>query len=296
MSKFLTPSDLPRVTSRCKSVGPMALATPSVEEIELLKSLHSRAHTIAQMASDHGVRLLIDAEHVRYQPAIDHLALELQATFNNVEKTKVPIIFQTYQCYLKDSFKRIQIDLERSKRYGYHFAAKLVRGAYRTHEAERARERNEESPVFSIIEDTHESYDQAVEYLLKQSACTKSEISDHLEHGGSKIEIMCATHNQVSIEKAVRLMDILTLHQERQGSATVHFAQLYGMCDHLTYPLGKNRYSVFKYLPYGPIDEVMPYLLRRAEENSDVLGNTGKEIYLLKKELRRRMVHQEMSE
>lgn len=296
MSKFLTPSDLPRVTSRCKSVGPMALATPSSEEIELLESLHSRAHTIAQMASDHGVRLLIDAEHVRYQPAIDHLALELQATFNNVEKTKVPIIFQTYQCYLRDSFKRIQIDLERSKRYGYHFAAKLVRGAYRTHETERARERNEESPVFSVIEDTHESYDQAVEYLLKQSACTKSEISDYLEHGGSKIEIMCATHNQVSIEKAVRLMDILNLHQERQVSATVHFAQLYGMCDHLTYPLGKNRYSVFKYLPYGPIDEVMPYLLRRAEENSDVLGNTGKEIHLLKQELRRRMTHQKMNE
>lgn len=292
MSKFLTPSDLPRVTSRCRSVGPMALATPSLEEIELLKSLHNRAHVIAQMASDYGVRLLIDAEHVRYQPAIDHLALELQATFNNVERTKVPIIFQTYQCYLKDSFQRIQIDLERSKRYGYHFGAKIVRGAYRIHEAERARDRNEESPVFSRIEETHESYDKAVEYLLKQSTFTQSENSDYLEHAGSKIEVMCATHNQASIEKAVRLMDDLNLHRERQDSATVHFAQLYGMCDHLTYPLGKNRYSVFKYLPYGPIDEVMPYLLRRAEENSDVLGNAGKEIDLMKKELQRRMTHQ----
>jgi len=116
----------------------------------------------------------------------------------------------------------------------------------------------------------------------------------------NKIEVMCATHNQKSIEKAIALMEKLDLHphpklsgmdctDESRADHVVHFAQLYGMCDHLTYPLGRNKYSAYKYLPYGPIDEVIPYLLRRAQENSDVLGNVGKEMSLLKGELKRRI-------
>lgn len=319
MSKFLTPADLPRITAHCRSVGPMAMATPSPEEIDLMNNMHGRARTIAQFASECGVRLLIDAEHFKYQPAIDHLALELQRSVNDVDKTNVPIVFQTYQCYLKDSFRRIQIDLERSKRFGYHFAAKVVRGAYRIHESERARERGEECPVFSTIEETHACYDQSVEYLLTQMKNAQDQSIDlqRREDGvgyvarhrstkdKSKIEVMCATHNQRSIEKAIALMERLGLHTLSGGDLSVrgdhsdgssrpeqvvHFAQLYGMCDHLTYPLGKHNYSAYKYLPYGPIDEVIPYLLRRAQENSDVLGNAGKEKSLLKGELKRRFL------
>lgn len=277
-SRLLSPEDLPRITAKCKNVGPLSLATPSVEEIDLMHEMHSRAHILAQKAVKSETRLLIDAEHFEVQPAIDNLVLELQQKYNALNKSDVPIIFHTYQCYLKDSAFRVKMDLERSHRYSYHFGAKLVRGAYMIHERKRARELNYPSPIHGDVIDTHDCYDKIVEYLLRKKKSSAP---------GSKLEIMCATHNQESIEKVIKLMTELNLHNE--GEPSVHFAQLYGMADHLTFTLGEHGYSACKYVPYGEVEEVMAYLIRRAQENSDFLGNASKEVSLLMKALKKKL-------
>lgn len=275
-AQMLTPYTLPTFTSKCKDIGPLALATPSEEEIVLMKKMSLRLHILAEEAANCGTKLLIDAEHTKYQPAIDSLVLELQQKFNAKDKTNRPVIFNTYQCYLKDMPGRMMTDLKRAERFSFHFAAKLVRGAYMVSERERAAKMNKESPIHDTPEDTHQCYDKVIELLL-----------GHRHQHGPGLEIMIATHNKESIEKAVNLMSELGFDPSDE---TVHFAQLYGMSDNLTFTLGKHGYNAFKYLPYGEVGEVMPYLLRRAQENGDVLGNTGTEISLLQEELKKRIL------
>ena len=218
--------------------------------------------------------LLIDAEHHKYQTAIDSVVLDLQQEYNALDRTDSPTIFHTYQCYKKETMPKIKIDLERSQRFGYHFAGKLVRGAYMQHERERAEEMGYPDPIHETIEDTHNTYDEAVEYLLKNYA----------ENNG-KIEVMIASHNQQSIEKAIQLTEKYSI-----DGPVLSFAQLLGMSDNLTNTLGTNGYRAYKYTPYGEVHEVIPYLLRRAQENSGMLKNGGSsELMLLLRELKRRL-------
>lgn len=233
--------------------------------------MYDRGRTLGEAAAKVGVRLLIDAEQVRYQPAIDNLVLELQRQFNVNDK---PIIYNTYQCYLKDSPERLQTDVKRSERFSYHFGAKLVRGAYMESERKLAKDTGHPDPIHPTIEDTHRCYDNSVDFLLRHS--TESD---------QKAEMMCATHNQASIEKAI---DAMNKYGVDRKASTICFAQLYGMRDNLTYNLGKHGYHVFKYVPYGEVHEVMPYLLRRARENSAIMGGATLELNLIKDELRRR--------
>jgi len=273
-SRLLRPEDLPRITSTCKDIGPLAMATPSEEELQLYNKMHARLRKLADEAADCGVRLLVDAEQHKFQPAIDSLVLDLQQEYNALDRTDTPTIFQTYQCYKKETMGKIKVDLERSRRFGYHFACKLVRGAYMQHERERAKEMDYPDPIHETIEDTHNMYDEAVEYLLKNYA---------KENG--KIEVMIASHNQQSIEKAIQLT-------EKYGidGPVLSFAQLLGMSDNLTNTLGSNGYRAYKYTPYGEVHEVIPYLLRRAQENSGMLKNGGSsELVLLLRELKRRL-------
>ena len=274
-SKLFTPYTIGKFTSStCKEFGPLALATPSDHEVALLIRTSERLNTLAKEAAQYGTRLLIDAEHQKYQPAIDNLVLELQRKYNDKAGTDKPVIFNTYQCYLKDSKERAMTDLTRSERYNFHFAAKLVRGAYMIHERERATMLNIDDPIHDTANATHCTYDEVVELLLRYRA-----------NNGPGLEIMVASHNEQSIRNATALMNELGLAPDDD---CVHFAQLLGMSDHLTYTLGNAGYSAFKYLPYGKVREVVPYLIRRAQENGDVLGNTGKELDLLHKELWRR--------
>eukprot|EP00569_Conticribra_weissflogii_P007486 CAMPEP_0171345142 /NCGR_PEP_ID=MMETSP0878-20121228/20908_1 /TAXON_ID=67004 /ORGANISM="Thalassiosira weissflogii, Strain CCMP1336" /LENGTH=575 /DNA_ID=CAMNT_0011848487 /DNA_START=334 /DNA_END=2061 /DNA_ORIENTATION=+ len=275
-AKMFTPYELPMYTQKCRDIGPLALVTPSNEEIALMKKMSERLHTLAEEAEKCGTKLLIDAEHMKYQPAIDSLVLELQQKFNNKETTKRPVIFNTYQCYLKDMPERMLTDLKRAERFSFHFAAKLVRGAYMVHERKRAKQMNYPSPIHDTAMDTHKCYDQCIEILLR-----------HRYQNGPGLEVMIATHNKQSIEKAVELMNELNFNP---SDGCIHFAQLYGMSDNLTFTLGKHGYNAFKYLPYGQVHEVMPYLLRRAQENGDMLGNSGSEISLLQKELKNRFL------
>jgi proline dehydrogenase len=274
-SMNLAPKDLHKITANCREVGPLALATPTEEEIELIEAMFDRGRVLANEAAKVGTRLLIDAEQVRFQPAIDSLVLDLQQTFNATSVTDKPIIYNTYQCYLTDSAERLRTDVERSDRFDYHFGAKLVRGAYMESERVFAAASGLASPIFDTIEETHKSYDDSIDFLL-----------GHHTQSDKQVEVMCATHNQASIENAIEAM---SKHGIDRRSSAISFAQLYGMTDHLTFNLGKHGYRAYKYVPYGEVHEVMAYLLRRARENSAIVGGAAGELSMIKNELRRRL-------
>lgn len=274
-SQQLKPTDLPRITSNCRSIGPLTLATPSMREIELMEEMRERVKKVANEAFKCKTRLLVDAEQSQFQPAIDGIVFELQKEYNCITKTKFPIIFNTYQCYLKDVHERLAEDVERSRRFSYHFAAKLVRGAYMVTEKKRSEKLKIPSPIHETIDGTHASFNDALEFLIR-----------HKIKSNSNLEIMCATHNQYSIERAIELMHELNI---QPSDSTVSFAQLYGMQDNITGPLGKHGFRAYKYIPYGSVGEVMPYLIRRAQENSDILGNASIQLTPLYSELKERL-------
>lgn len=165
------------------------------------------------------------------------------------------------------------MDLERARREGYKFGCKLVRGAYMVLERKRAAELGMASPIWDTKEDTDACYNNAVHTLMPL-----------VRDRGA--EFMVASHNQASVEEAVAAMGEHGL----PPTAPVYFGQLLGMSDHLSFILGANKYGAYKYVPFGGVDEVMPYLIRRAQENSDILGGVGKETGMLRAELRRRLI------
>ncbi|GMH88213.1 hypothetical protein TL16_g11091 [Triparma laevis f. inornata] len=276
-SKLLQPTDLPRLVAGCREEGPLSKATPTPEELELMTAMKSRLWEIANLSKDLSVRLLIDAEQTYYQPAIDNYVLELQKEFNSKSRTEnadVPIIFNTYQCYLKDSQDRVKLDLLRATRSNYHFAAKLVRGAYMLAERERAEKLGYASPINDTIEDTHNMYNDTVSMLMEDRKVNNT-----------KNEVMIASHNRTSVESAIKKVEELGIDNK---SGAIHFAQLLGMRDDLSFSLGCAGFNAYKYVPYGKVKEVMPYLIRRAQENSDITKGMGEELKGLGGELKRR--------
>jgi len=182
-------------------------------------------------------------------------------------------VFNTYQCYLKGSHEKLQSHLEEAQTQGWKLGAKLVRGAYMKSERERADALGHPSPVHETIEDTHYSFDRSVETML------------HAVKAGNG-EVVIASHNEQSVLTAMSLMEELGLDNHNAG---VMFGQLQGMCDFLTYSLSAKGYHSYKYLPYGPLHEVMPYLLRRAQENSGLLSTTDVEKFMMLAEVKRRV-------
>lgn len=273
-SMLLQPRDLPKLTAGCRDIGPLAMATPTEEEVILIERMFQRGQTLAEEAAKVGTRLLVDAEQARFQPAIDNHVLDLQRRYNSTDVSSFPVIYNTYQCYLVDSLQRLKMDVERSERFGYHFGAKLVRGAYMESERALATALGYPSPIHATIEDTHSTYNTAVEFLLRHAKTTDKQV-----------ELMVASHNQRSVEAAIAAMNEIGIDRK---SPTISFAQLYGMMDHLTYNLGLHGYRVYKYVPYGPVKLVLPYLIRRANENSSVAGASALELQMIRNELSRR--------
>lgn len=243
----------------------------SESELSQLDRMFSRLGKLVEAADRNGVTLMVDAEYTYIQPAIDHVVLHLQRKYN---RGRFPIVYNTYQCYLRDALSRVQLDLKRSAREGFWFGGKVVRGAYMVSERERAKRLKYADPIHPNIEATHECYNAAVDLIM-----------EHIDHS----EVMVASHNEHSIRYVTRRMEELGIKRRDGG---VFFGQLLGMCDYLTFTLGANGFSVYKYVPYGPWDQVMPYLLRRAQENSAMLGgdNARKERKLWRRELRRRLL------
>nr|XP_031299132.1 proline dehydrogenase 1, mitochondrial isoform X1 [Camelus dromedarius] len=273
------------------------------EELQMTRMLQ-RMDVLAKKASEAGVRLMVDAEQTYFQPAISRLTLEMQRRFN-VEK---PLIFNTYQCYLKDAYDNVTLDVELARREGWCFGAKLVRGAYMAQERARALEIGYEDPINPTYEATNTMYHRCLNYVLEE-----------LKH--ARAAVMVASHNEDTVRFTLRSpsrfrlaalkawwppaasgcpkdraasegrvrgwrMEELGLHPaDRQ----VYFGQLLGMCDQISFPLGQAGFPVYKYVPYGPVMEVLPYLSRRALENSGVMKGAQRERQLLWQELKRRL-------
>jgi len=253
-------SEINDMVRGCKHQGRLFQAALNEEEVKLYHNMLKRVQGILNLAQELGVRVMIDAEWTDIQPAIDHITIFMQRIYN---KGDLPIVFNTYQTYLKGMPTRVQRDLDRSRREGWRFGAKLVRGAYMVSERQKAMERGLDSPICETYEETEESFHQAIDVILAHGNDPSAG-----SPGGAPAEVLVASHNRHSIERTIQKMAELGVSQDRVG-----FGQLMGMADHLTYTLARYGYRSYKYVPYGPVDEVVPYLIRRTQENSAILGS-----------------------
>jgi len=247
------------------------------DEEEQFRNMVNRLHRIFKYAKSQNVRVMIDAEQSYFQPAIHRLAIEMMRTYN----TDKAIVFNTYQNYLKKAHKTIVLDLEQAKRQNFYFGAKLVRGAYMEQERARAELLGYKDPINSDYEATTAMYHKVLDECLTRIHALKEAGEDP-----QRIGIMVASHNENTVKYGVQRMAELNLDPQER---VLCFAQLLGMCDQITFPLGQAGYSVYKYVPYGPVNEVLPYLSRRANENGSLLGKVQVEKDLLRRELVRRV-------
>lgn len=229
-------------------------------------SIVSRVDRICKSGFDCGIPVFIDAEESWIQDTIDRLAQTMMAKYN---KDKA-IVFNTIQMYRHDRLDFLMKVIHDSKINGYHYGIKLVRGAYMEKERARALQMNYPSPIQPNKESTDNDYNKALSVILENF--------NHLS--------LCAgTHNE---ESSLLLTELLEKFNVNKDDQRIYFAQLLGMSDHISYNLSSEGFNVAKYVPYGPIKEVLPYLLRRADENTSVAGQTSRELSLLSKEKERR--------
>ncbi|GAA4282068.1 proline dehydrogenase family protein [Gaetbulibacter aestuarii] len=226
----------------------------------------NRFDTICKHGKKKDVAILIDAEETWMQKAADDLVSEMMRKYN----TEKPIVFNTLQMYRHDRMAFLRKEHDDAKAQGYYLGYKIVRGAYMEKENDRAEEKGYTTPICGSKSATDENFNAALRYIL-----------DNLD----TISLFSGTHNEDSCYLAMRIM-------EEKGVANndkrVWFGQLYGMSDHISFNLADHGYNVAKYVPFGPVRDVMPYLIRRAEENTSVAGQTGRELALLSKEKERR--------
>ncbi len=235
-------------------------------EIKEYEKVKQRVFQISKEAFEANQPLFIDAEESWIQPAIDALADENMAKFN---KDKA-IVYNTFQLYRKDRLDFLKQTIANAKANGFHVGAKLVRGAYMEKERARAIEKKYPSPIQESKEDSDIDYNLALEECVKN------------------IDMMglCAgTHNEKS---SLYLVELMNKYAISSSDKRVYFSQLLGMSAHISYNLALANYNVSKYVPYGPVKEVLPYLMRRAQENTSVKGQTGRELSLIIKEKERR--------
>lgn len=226
----------------------------------------ARFEKVCQAAYDTNVSLLIDAEESWMQDAADDLVTQMMKKYNKERA----IVFNTLQMYRWDRLDYLKKIHEQAKSEGFYIGMKLVRGAYMEKENERAKEKDYPSPICSSKEATDLNYDAAVVYMM-----------DALE----KMVIFAGTHNELS---SYELMELMQIRGIAKNDNRIWFGQLYGMSDNISYNLAAHGYNVAKYLPFGPVRDVMPYLIRRAEENTSVAGQTSRELTLIKTERDRR--------
>lgn len=240
--------------------------TLTEKEAEEFIRVWRRAERICQRAMELNVPVMIDAEESWIQQTIDRLAEELMEKFN----TQKPVVFHTLQMYRIDKLYYLKKLISEAKQKDYHAAFKLVRGAYMEKERKRADNRNYASPIHPDKSSTDRAFNEAVRYCI-----------DHI----NMLSVCIGSHNEASNLKAIEFMKVRKIPADHPS---VYFSQLKGMSDHISYNLANSGYNVSKYVPYGPLRLVMPYLIRRAQENTSVAGQTGRELFLIKKELKRR--------
>jgi len=241
-------------------------AALSAAETQAFEAARARFQKICQRAYDNGVPVFIDGEESWIQDTIDALTYEMMALYNKEQA----IVYNTYQMYRHDMLNNLRQAHQHAKAQGYVLGAKLVRGAYMEKERAYAAAANMPDPINPDKAATDKLYDQGLAYCVENR---------------SHIYCCSGSHNEASNYLLVELM-------QRQGlmpnDPHFWFAQLYGMSDNISFNLSKEGYNVAKYVPYGPVRAVMPYLVRRAKENSSVAGQSSREFLLVKKELERR--------
>ncbi|QCR24622.1 proline dehydrogenase family protein [Pontibacter sp. SGAir0037] len=225
-----------------------------------------RVQAICQRCYEAGVRVFVDAEESWIQDTIDNLTYEMMALYNR-EKA---IVYNTYQLYRHDRLEVLKRDVQQAEQVGYYIGGKLVRGAYMEKERKRAREAGYTSPINPSKSASDNLFDEALRFCI-----------NHLD----RISICAGTHNEAS---SYLLMQLMQEHHIAPQDERIFFAQLYGMSDNLSYNLANAGYNVAKYVPYGPVEAVMPYLLRRANENTAIAGQSSREFTLIKNEMDRR--------
>ena len=228
--------------------------------------VRERMYVICETAAEKNIGVLIDAEESWIQDPVDKLTMEMMSLFN---KEKV-IVYNTAQLYRHDRLHFIKISHKIAQEKGFMLGMKLVRGAYMEKERNRSVEEGYFSPIQLDKLSTDKDYDSSVAYCINHIA---------------QISVIIASHNEESNMQAAKLLDEKGLPHNHPH---IHFSQLFGMSDNITFNLAKEGFNVSKYLPFGPIRDVIPYLMRRAQENSSVSGQTGRELSLIKKELNRR--------
>lgn len=238
----------------------------SNEEREEWQRVVNRIERIVSAASEKNIGVLIDAEDSWIQDPVDALTMQMMEKYN---REKV-VIYNTAQLYRHDRLEFVKKSHEEAVHGGFLLGMKLVRGAYMEKERNRAAEKNYPSPIQPDKESTDRDYNLSVKYCIENL---------------DRISVIIASHNDYSNLYGVEMLEARDLPLNHPH---VHFSQLYGMSDNITFNLAKAGCSVSKYLPFGPIGDVVPYLMRRAEENSSVAGQTGKELVLIRKEMKRR--------
>lgn len=240
--------------------------TLNQEEQAEWERVEARFDLVCKTAHDKNIALLIDGEESWMQDAADALVTQMMQRYNK-EKC---IVFNTLQMYRWDRLDYLKNLHEKAKQEGFYIGMKLVRGAYMEKENKRAEEKGYPTPICASKEATDENYDAAVHYMTQ-----------HLD----RMSIFAGTHNE---ESSYKLMELMQENNIDKSDDRVWFGQLYGMSDNISYNLAANGYNNAKYLPFGPVRDVMPYLIRRAEENTSVAGQTSRELTLIKKERDRR--------
>ncbi len=237
----------------------------SENEAAEIQSFKSRVNELCQAAYDNNISILIDAEDSWYQNIIDETVEEMMRKYNKERA----VVFNTWQMYRHDRLEHLKKWCERAKGH-YFVGAKFVRGAYMEKERKRAEEKGYPSPIHPNKEATDKAYNDALRYTF-----------DNLDF----VTIFNGTHNENSSQILARWMIENNIPKDDKR---IWFSQLYGMSDHISFNLAEEGFNVAKYVPYGPVKHVLPYLFRRASENTSVKGQTGRELLLLSKERNRR--------
>lgn len=236
----------------------------SSEESQAFERMRARVDRLCKAAHDLGLKILSDAEESWFQNVIDDLTYEMMERYNRDRC----VVYNTYQMYRHDSLQRLKKAQQVALEKGYLLGAKPVRGAYMEKERERAEELGYTDPIQPNKAATDRDYDAAIAFCVE-----------------NEVHLVCATHNEKS---ALQLTELVALHSIDPKTDRVYFSQLYGMSDNISFNLAKAGYRVVKYVPYGPVEKVMPYLTRRAAENTSIAGQSSREFELIKKEMKRR--------
>jgi proline dehydrogenase len=232
-------------------------------EIELFRN---NIRTLCKAAWERGIPVMVDAEESHYQDIVDKVVTEMMELYN----TDKAIVYNTIQMYRHDRLDFLKTSIEAARKQKYHLGIKLVRGAYMEQERDRARKMGYPSPILPDKESTDKAYDDALRICLENIDFTS---------------LFAGTHNEDSL---MLLMDLIKFHKLNKNDDRVYSSQLYGMSDHISFNMAAQSYNVAKYLPYGPVKYLIPYLVRRAEENRSITGQSGRELHYIKLEIRRR--------